>query len=239
MGFKTVLRSSLDFLLTLAYFGNPRLMFSLIKGWGLSSYGENQLLFKCARNGWGEGLIVEIGSYMGRSTKTLARGSKSKKREKVYAIDPLEDPKIRETFCKNIKAAKIEDYVISDFRKSDDVAREFNSAVRFLFVDGSHTYEDAKNDILIWKEFLIDGGIIAVHDYFPKGHLYYRDPVTRAVDECIVNSSEFIVEAWVDCTLVASKNKSKNSFFSRFDQFNKLRESLKAPLNKSFLKMDK
>jgi predicted O-methyltransferase YrrM len=57
-----------------------------IDGW--LSDNEGELLFNLAKNCKGEGKIVEIGSWKGKSTVWLASGSKSGKNVKVYAIDP-------------------------------------------------------------------------------------------------------------------------------------------------------
>lgn len=235
---KIKLRRALDFLLTLLFFDNIRLFFSLLRiKKGTTSYVENVFLFRCARDGYGKGLIVEIGSYTGRSTICLALGSKAKRREKVCAIDPLEDLKIRELFIKNIQRTRVEDYITINYKKSEEAVRDFNSPIRLLFIDGSHKYEDAKKDILFWKHYLIEGGIIAMHDYLPKGHLSYLADVNRAVDEFIINSDDFIVEGHIDSILFASKKKSKNKqIFNRFNKFHNTRKYLKSLIDKSWLK---
>jgi len=234
---KVKIRQSLDFFLTLVLFNNAKLLFAVRKVEGLSSYVENEFFFKCARDGFGKGLIVEIGCYKGRSTIALALGSKSRNREKVYVIDPLDEPRSRECFLKNIREAGVEDYILPDFRKSEEVAVEFNGGIRILFIDGSHVYEDVRNDILLWQKFLIEGGMIILHDYFPKGHCYYIEGVHRAAEELIVHSPDFIVEGCIDSTFFASKKISpRHSFFKTFNTFNRNRVFLKALIDLSFLK---
>jgi hypothetical protein len=133
--------------------------------------------------------------------------------------------------------AGMEDYILPDFRKSEEAAAEFNGGIRLLFIDGSHRYEDVRNDILLWQTFLIAGGIIILHDYFPKDHRYYIDGVHRAVEQFIKNSPDFIGEGWVDSTFFASKKISqRHSFFKTFNRFNKARVFFKFLLDLSFLK---
>jgi|AGTN01.1.fsa_nt_gi hypothetical protein len=48
---------------------------------------EGYTLLQLAARGSGTGAIVEIGSFMGRSTAFLAAGSKLAGREKVIAVD--------------------------------------------------------------------------------------------------------------------------------------------------------
>ncbi|MBW2046851.1 MAG: class I SAM-dependent methyltransferase [Deltaproteobacteria bacterium] len=237
LNFKHKIRRTLDFLLTLLFFGNSKLLFSLLRAEGVSSYIENEFLFKCACNGYGKGLIVEIGSFKGRSTIALALGSKAKGREKVYAVDPLDDLRIRELFIKNVKQAEVEDYVIPNYTTSEEAVRNFNSAVRLLFIDGSHKYQDVKKDILLWKDYLIDGGIILMHDYLPKDHPFHLPDVNRAVDELIINSDDFIVEGCIDSILFASKKKSENKkIFRLYNKFHKIRKYLKSLVDTSWLR---
>src|SRR5207253_648910 len=48
---------------------------------------EGYALYHWAKNGPGQGAIVEIGSLMGRSTCWLASGTRNARREKVLAVD--------------------------------------------------------------------------------------------------------------------------------------------------------
>ena len=56
---------------------------------------EGYTLMMLAANGAGEGEIVEIGSYKGKSTCWLATGSKGAGREKVTAVDHFKSPVLR------------------------------------------------------------------------------------------------------------------------------------------------
>jgi len=57
-----------------------------VDGWLLDIEGE--LLYDLAKNCKGNGVIVEIGSWTGKSTIWLGKGSKAGNKVKVYAIDP-------------------------------------------------------------------------------------------------------------------------------------------------------
>lgn len=229
--FKERIRRVLQFFFALVYFGNFKLSVTLVKAGNLgklSSFVENNFLYCCAREGYGSGFIVEIGSFKGRTTICLALGSKLKGREKVYTVDPMMDPKIRNVFVKNISKTKVGDYVIPIFKKSEDAARDFALPIRLLFIDGCHEYREVRKDILLWKDYLIEGGIIALHDI-------NIEDVCKAADECVVNSDEFIVEGRIDSILFASKKISQNKhLFERFNKINKLRVSLKSKLDKTW-----
>ena len=51
--------------------------------------------------------------------------------------------------------------------------------VDMIFVDAGHSYEACKGDLLAWIPHVVDGGIIAIHDYWRR----YGYDVIGAVDE--------------------------------------------------------
>ena len=52
-------------------------------------------------------------------------------------------------------------------KTSDDFFKENKSSFDIVFIDGLHTYEQVKRDILNSVNFLLDEGIILVHDCMP------------------------------------------------------------------------
>jgi predicted O-methyltransferase YrrM len=52
--------------------------------------------------------------------------------------------------------------------KSDDFFNETKlTPISFAFIDGDHTYEAAKNDFNNTLKYLVNGGMIALHDSYP------------------------------------------------------------------------
>jgi predicted O-methyltransferase YrrM len=142
-----------------------------VQGW-LSSR-EGALLYRLARQCRGAGVIVEIGSWEGKSTIWLARGAQQGQRVSVYAIDPHTgaanpDPGQAvwtfDNFRRNIRHAAVDDLVVPLVMTSAAAARDFDAPVELLFIDGAHDYEDLWTDFVLWFPRLIDGGIIAFHD---------------------------------------------------------------------------
>lgn len=134
---------------------------------------EAKFLYNTARNSqWG--VVVEIGSWLGKSTVYLAMGSKAGNRSKVYAIDPhrggIEHERIAqnystfEKFLENIKKAGVEDIVIPLRKTSQEVAQNWSAPIKFLWIDGDHSYEGAKADFELYFPFVVEGGVIAFHD---------------------------------------------------------------------------
>jgi MMP 1-O-methyltransferase len=142
---------------------------------GMLTAQEVDCLFQLAQVNDGHGVIVEIGSWKGKSTIALARGAAATHREKIYAIDPpavqpeegyLEDT--RAEFMANIKRAGVHDQVVPMIMTSENAARGWSQPIRLLWIDGDHRYEPARLDFNLWEPFVVDGGIIAMHDTIRK-----------------------------------------------------------------------
>ncbi len=147
-------------------------MIKKIDGWLTDK--EMQFLYNTARGAGLKGAIVEIGSWKGKSTVCLALGLKnSKSGKKVYAVDWHKGSNehghvntFRE-FKKNIKKSGVSHHVVPVVMKSENAAKVWSkkkAPISFLWIDGSHEYEDVKKDFVLWNPYLIEGGIIAFHD---------------------------------------------------------------------------
>lgn len=137
-----------------------------------------------------EGLaIVEIGSFKGKSTAYLAQGSKDGNGCQVFAVDPWDlpgnpygkhgysAPIVRETFEKQLKAARLWSRVTPIQAFSVDAAKEWEGPkVGLLFVDGDHTETGVRSDLAAWTPHLADGAVIAFDDYATK-----RNPGVKIV----------------------------------------------------------
>jgi predicted O-methyltransferase YrrM len=60
-----------------------------------------------------------------------------------------------------------------------DVVGTFKERLDLLFIDGDHSYESCRSDVLAWLPHLKPGGIIVMHDYA------WAEGVQRVVDELI------------------------------------------------------
>lgn len=143
-----------------------------IQGW--LSEDEAQFLFQLSSHVESGSLIVEIGSYEGRSTVSLALGSK----ESVYveAVDPHEGDitevqagKIVDTyerFLGNISKAGIAQKVVVRKTTSLEAAKNYSgAAIGLLFIDGWHSTQAVLDDIDAWLPFLHPEGIVVFDDW--------------------------------------------------------------------------
>jgi predicted O-methyltransferase YrrM len=163
---------------------------------------EAVLLFNLAKSCTGKGVIVEIGSYKGKSTIWLAKGSQAGHRVKVYAIDPHErDRWTFGEFKKNIFEAGIADLVVPLVATSEKAALDFADPVEMVFIDGDHEHECVQRDFELWFPKVIDGGVMAFHDT-----TRFEGP-KRVVAERIYRSRNFCDASFVYSTTFAKKVK--------------------------------
>lgn len=145
---------------------------SKAEGWLLKN--EINFLYNTAKNCQGKGVIVEIGSFKGKSTVCLGLGSKDGENVKIYAIDPhMSDLEQKlhnngessfQAFSRNIKEAGVDDLITPIVKDSKEAAKEWSQPIEFLWIDGDHSYEGAKADFDLYSPFVVEGGVIAFHD---------------------------------------------------------------------------
>jgi predicted O-methyltransferase YrrM len=132
--------------------------------------------------------VVEIGSYMGKSTvffgcslQALGDGGR------VTAIDPHSgDRQQRESFGMaeipsfnmfrtHVRLAGVEDLIDPIVATSSDAAKDWSEPFQFLFVDGWHSYDAVLADGRDWVAMMSEDGVVVFDDA-----LQYDD-VRRAI----------------------------------------------------------
>jgi hypothetical protein len=140
---------------------------SPIEGW--LSDAEAKWLFKRALSLTDRANLVEIGSFKGRSTCCLAFGCRGTNK-RVYAIDSfdggpdLEPHDSFHEFCVNIEDRQLSEYVVPTRGISWEIAKIWKKPIQFLFIDGSHIYEDVMADFAAFFPHVSRGGMMAFHD---------------------------------------------------------------------------
>jgi predicted O-methyltransferase YrrM len=186
---------------------------------GMLTPAEVDCLFQLGQFNQRQGVIVEIGSWKGKSTVALARGSAKKTDEKIYAIDPHsilpEERYFEDTtseFLANVDRAGVKDQVIPMVMTSEEAAKGWNQPIRLLWIDGDHRYEPAKLDFTLWEPFLVEGGILALHDTIRK-----QGP-KRVLWEHVFHSSRFQEIAIVD-NITAVRKVKRASMLARLRKY--------------------
>jgi predicted O-methyltransferase YrrM len=142
-------------------------MVQTVKGF-LTSPAQEEWLYNAASDVDGD--ILEVGSFMGRSTCCLAYACEGTKR-KVYAIDPFyreehtDLPKeYEDIFLANVEKCGLAQYVMVMRGRSIEFMSHDFGALGMVFIDGSHEYEDVRSDFFAYSQRVKSGGWIALHD---------------------------------------------------------------------------
>jgi predicted O-methyltransferase YrrM len=132
---------------------------------------ERLLLYKLGLKLRGNAILVEVGSYLGASACFLASAVEDRgARAKVHCVDTWQNQGMSEgerdtweEFLKNtIRYRKV---IIPQRGFSTDIAENFTEEIDLLFLDGDHSYEQCRRDVIAWLPHLKPGGYIIFHDY--------------------------------------------------------------------------
>lgn len=163
---------------------------SHIEGWLFPP--ESFILYSMSReNNDTAGRIVEIGSFLGKSSYWLAKGAQERNGAKVFCVDTFKGSKEHQeklkgsstfaVFEANLRKAGVFDWVLPIQKSSEEAFESFRERINLLFIDGSHEYHDVKADLLNWEQYLVKGGIVILHDSAGQ----WEGP-TRVADELII-----------------------------------------------------
>jgi predicted O-methyltransferase YrrM len=139
--------------------------------------------------------LVEVGCWLGRSTKVMAHATKgvvyavdtwqgtpadTEQHERLYASD-VASMDVYQRFTANLRREIQARKVVPVRMDSVSAAKMFaDKGVRFdfVFVDADHSYAGCAGDIDAYLPLVRAGGVIAGHDYHPNW-----PGVLQAVDE--------------------------------------------------------
>lgn len=191
-------------------------MFRAVDGW-LTDSEANRLFDLASQLPDQAPILVELGSWVGKSSVVLSHAVKNKPGAKLYCVDPfnaageaasVDDYKSRQekfashlhgVFQNNMANYGAPSLVESIQAYSFDAAKDWDQKIDFIFIDASHDYEDVKKDIEDWAPFIKPGGIIAFHDVnLVKTSLELSGP-GQAAKELIADTGE-----WDEMRLVHS-----------------------------------
>jgi MMP 1-O-methyltransferase len=177
-----------------------------IPGWLTDEEGE--ALYELARRCRGDGVIVEIGSWKGKSTVCLGLGSRAGESVPVYAIDPHADYRFGD-FTTNVERAGISELVRPIASLSQAAADGFDEPIELLFVDGSHEYDLVLEDFEKWVPKVVDGGWVAFHD------TTWTEGPRKVVGHAIYRSRHFKDVRFVVGSTTVARKVAKNALVDR------------------------
>jgi predicted O-methyltransferase YrrM len=163
---------------------------------------EAQALYDAAWAMAPHGVLLEVGTYCGKSATWLGAAARSRG-GRVVTVDhhrgseenqpgwewhdpALVDPAVGvmdtlPSFRHTMHAAGLEDVVVAVVGRSTAVAELWSTPLALLFIDGGHAVEHCINDYTHWAPKVAPGGVLAVHDVFtdpadggqaPYEHIY-------------------------------------------------------------------
>jgi predicted O-methyltransferase YrrM len=169
---------------------------------------EAEALYELAQECTGKGVIVEIGSWKGKSTICLGLGSRAGESVPIFAVDPHADYRHGE-FKDNIERAGIADLVTPLKGLSQEVADGFDQPIELLFVDGSHDEDDVREDFEKWVPKVVERGIVAFHD------TTWHDGPRKVVAEKIFGSHQFRDVQFVPGSTTVAQKVAHNTPYDR------------------------
>ncbi len=167
---------------------------------------EGITLRDIARRYASNGIIVEIGSYLGKSSNYLV--SSLSKGGHLYCIDPWfgkgdwilsKETDTYDQFLANMKAWTGKFTALRGY--SAEIVQNWIQPIDLLFIDGDHTYEGCILDIRLWFPFLKKDGWICLHDYGnPCGvKQAVQDTLFGYVDKYYLVDSMFLAKRPKNC----------------------------------------
>lgn len=129
-------------------------------------------------------VIVEVGSWVGKSSVVLGSSLLDRPGGRLFCVDPWDargDPEypkhlktaeitvdqLFDVWWNNVCNAGLEKLVIPLRGTTKDYAKLFDDgSVDMVFIDGDHSVEWATIDITSWAPKLKPGGVMAIHDIF-------------------------------------------------------------------------
>jgi predicted O-methyltransferase YrrM len=160
----------------------------------------------CLNNVPENGVFVELGSWMGRSTSCMGQLiQKNNRNIKFYAIDTWEgsdeedhykwinrlkknNTTLYDTFINNVRRCGVLDLITPIRSTSIEAAKQFeDNSIDVIHIDAAHDYDNVIQDIIAWYPKIKDGGIITGDDWWWPG-------VRQAVLEFFKDKSLFFID---------------------------------------------
>jgi predicted O-methyltransferase YrrM len=158
------------------------------------------------RHAAGRMAIVELGVMHGATTRLLSEAAAPS--GQVTAVDPFAPGRLRVSFELAIarREARRGAGARCRFlrRASEDAVRDWTGAIDFLFIDADHSWAAIERDWHGWTPFVVEGGLVALHDSRPMPGRQVHDSV-RFTETVVRSDPAFVVVDVVDSLTVVRR----------------------------------
>ena len=133
-----------------------------------------------------EPVVVEVGSWLGKSSVVFGRALSRRGNGVLYCVDPFDasgDERsskryrtdaaelrvgLRERFEENLRHHGVDAHARVLQARSHEAVVAWDRPIDLLFIDGNHAFDVVAQDFRDWAPFVREGGLVAFHDtYLP------------------------------------------------------------------------
>lgn len=155
------------------------------------------------------GILVQIGALIGKTSRILLTANKN---NHLYDIDPIIPDSMNSNLIGSYSILKALDTEFSNYTFINDYSYnstdKVNLPIDYLFIDGSHHYEDVKQDFDMWFPKVKCGGYISIHDsaMYRSGPDFHVGP-SKYVDDVLLHDTRLIYVDTVFCMTIFKKKE--------------------------------
>lgn len=166
------------------------------------NYGRNQLAALFRKCGFTKG--AEVGVQRGEYSKVLLEANPELH---LFGVDPyrsylayrqVSQGRQDENYREARKLAERFRYILLVKYSLEAAAQFADNELDFVYLDGSHKFEDVVADIAAWSRVVRPGGIIAGHDYLRRRHGLGGGPNTshHVIDAVNAYTAAYQIDPW-------------------------------------------
>ena len=163
-----------------------------------------------------DAVIVEVGSFLGKSSVVLAGARRLKGSGRLHCIDPFDgsgdapsrssyeaiasqSPRsLRERFDANIAHAGLQGWIMTHAGTAEAIAPSWTTPIDLLFLDGDQSPGGARSAFEAFVPHLRKGGMVALHNSSDRAYAAGHDGYRRLVIESL------LLPEWTDVYCVDS-----------------------------------
>ena len=148
---------------------------------GMVSGESGRILFSLCCFQVEEGDVLEIGSWQGRSSVFLGKAVEISNNGHLFAIDHFRGnkgkehnyklkgpglPDAKSRYLHNMRKMDLQRHVTLFDQPTEKAISSLGARkIRFLFIDGDHSFEGVQKDIRLFSPLLIEGAIVVFDDF--------------------------------------------------------------------------